>query len=449
MEIDDYKNSLSGAENNAKLIDTHSQHELFEVLNQFFFSIIRVDLSTDTAFILQCRQQPDSISQEFNWTEYLNRYRSSLLIDDNSTSLERLSSKSLLDLSQKGENFLSVELSYLKDGAVNWITTSVFLRPADDNKIYAYLMARKSSEDHLLRSILDLYVYSNCDYFLYLDAKNNSYTMFSGTQNGTPLPPEISDDYATELVKYAENFVVPEDREMVIFEMSSDRMLKQLEKKGIHSFYCGIIDPVRGYTRKRLEYRYYNKETQIVLLSRTDVTDMYEEELERNRLLTEALTRAQTDMLTGLLNYQGMVEKVSYLLSHKSSRSAFLFIDLDNFKNVNDSLGHEAGDRLLCRVADTLRQETRTEDLVGRVGGDEFVVLIPKVKSLENIKKCAQRLCNSICAIDSGLDSENGISCSIGISISPDDGNDYKTLARKADTLVYRAKFEGKNRFIL
>ena len=449
MEMNHDSNILSEAVNHTMLIDMNSQRELFEVLNQFLFSIIRVDLLTDTAFILQSKDQPNSISQEFNWTEYLNHYRSFLLMDDDSPKLERLSSKSLLELSKKGENHLSVELSYLKNGVINWLTTSVFLRHDDTNKNYAYLMAKKSTKDHLLKSIIDLYVYSNCDYFICLDAKNNSYTMFSGTQNGATSPPEKSDDYTTEMIKYAETFVAPEDREMVIWEMGVERMLGQLEKKGVHSLYCGVIDPVRGYTRKRLEYRYYNRDTQMVLLIRTDITDMYEEEQERNRLLTEALTRAQTDMLTGLLNYQGMVEKVSYLLGRKSSKSAFLFIDLDNFKHVNDTLGHEAGNRLLCRVADTLRRETRDEDLVGRVGGDEFVVLILKAKSLEDIKKCAQRLCNSICLIDTGLDFGSGISCSIGISIAPDDGNEYKTLARKADALVYRAKFEGKNRFII
>lgn len=445
--MNDDKSNLLGIGNHIKPVDHNFQHELLEMLDEFFFSIIRVDLLTDSALILQNKHQPDSVSQEFNWTEYLNSYRRFLLLDDQSDTLERLSSKALLDLAKRSDDSLSVELSYLDHGTINWLTTSVFLRSGDDNKRYAYLMAKKSSEDHLLRSIIDLYVYSNYDYFICLDAKNNSYTMFSGTQNGATAPPEKSNDYTAEQIRYAEKFVVPEDREMVIWEMGIDRMLAQLEKKGIHSIYCGVIDPVRGYTRKRLEYRYYNRDTQMVLLTRTDVTDIYEEELVRNQLLTEALTRAQTDMLTGLLNYQGMVEKVSYTLSRKSSQSAFLFLDLDNFKNVNDTLGHESGDGLLCRVADTLRRETREGDLVGRVGGDEFVVFIPQVKSLEDIKKCAQRLCNSVCAIDSGLGPENNISCSIGISIAPDNGTDYKTLARKADTLVYRAKFEGKNRY--
>lgn len=449
MKMNNDRNGSSGTENNTMLVKNNLLPELFEVLNQFFFSIIRVDLLADSAFIFQNRYQPDSIAQEYNWTEYLNSYRSFLLMDDNAPNLDRLSSKSLLELLKSGENSASVELSYLDNGVINWLTTSILLHSGDNNKIYAYLMAKKSSEAHLLRSIIDLYVYSNCDYFICLDAKNNSYTMFSGTQNGATSPPEKSDDYATEQIKYAERFVALEDRDMVIREMSVDRMLEQLEKKGVHSLYCGIIDPDRGYTRKRLEYRYYNRDTQMVLLIRTDVTDMYEEEQKRNRLLTEALTRAQTDMLTGLLNYQGMTEKVSYIIDRKLSKSAFLFIDLDNFKHVNDTLGHEAGDRLLCRVADSLRQETRNEDLVGRVGGDEFVVLIPRVKSLEDIKKCAQRLCNSICLIEIDPEFGSGISCSIGISIAPDDGNDYKTLARKADKLVYRAKFEGKNRFII
>ena len=101
MEMKNDRNSLSGTTNKTMLIGNRAQHELFEVLNQFFFSIIRVDLLADTAFILQNKQHPDSISREFNWTEYINSYRSFLLMDDNSSKLERLTSKSLLELSKK------------------------------------------------------------------------------------------------------------------------------------------------------------------------------------------------------------------------------------------------------------------------------------------------------------------------------------------------------------
>lgn len=167
-------------------------------------------------------------------------------------------------------------------------------------------MVRDADEQHLLRNVVDRYVYSNCDYFIYLDAKNNSYTMFSGSSDGTPLPPAQCNDYATELVNYAEAFVVPEDRQMVIREMRIERVLEQLGAHGMHAFYCGILDPVRGYTRKRLEYRYYDQPSGMILLSRSDVTAIYREQQEHQSALEAAL-------LPGLTSVEAVTEQAQRL----------------------------------------------------------------------------------------------------------------------------------------
>lgn len=161
-------------------------------------------------------------------------------------------------------------------------------------------------QEHLLRSIIDLFVYNNCDYFIYLDAKQNRYTMFSGSQSGTPLPPSECLDYESELVKYARSFVVPEDQEKVIREMGLKRVIEQLEKNGLHTIYCGVEDPVRGYTRKRLEYRYYDRNKQMILLSRTDLTDVYLEQQRQQKVLQEALKTAEEANRTKSLFFSNM-----------------------------------------------------------------------------------------------------------------------------------------------
>lgn len=148
-------------------------------------------------------------------------------------------------------------------------------------------------QENLLRSIINLFVYNNCDYFIYLDVKNNRYTMFSGSQSGTPLPPTECQDYSTEIIKYANDYVVPEDREHVIREMGLGRVIEELEKWGRHVIYCGVEDPVRGYTRKQLEYRYYDRDKQMVLLSRTDLTDLYMEQQRQQKALQKALQTAE------------------------------------------------------------------------------------------------------------------------------------------------------------
>ncbi len=112
--------------------------------------------------------------------------------------------------------------------------------------------------------------------------------MFSGSDNGTPLPPAVSDDYSGELVRYAETYVAPEDRERVIAEMRVDRVVAALDESGKHILYCGVRE-AGDMPRKRLEYIYYNKRNKMVLLTRTDVTHMYREEQRKNTLLRSAL----------------------------------------------------------------------------------------------------------------------------------------------------------------
>lgn len=272
--------------------------------------------------------------------------------------------------------------------------------------------------------------------------------MFSGSRNGTPLPPAVCADYSAEIVKYAEAFVVPEDREMVVREMSLDRVTAELERHEVHAFTCGVWEEGVGYTRKRLEYRYYNRGQQMILLSRTDITAMYDEQRRHTRELEEALLRAQTDPLTGLWNYQGIQEVVKKELEHLPNKAALFFLDLDDFKLVNDTYGHAAGDQALKAVADILKRNIRAEDHAARIGGDEFVVFLSDIPSPEAAKDCARRICDHLAEVR--LEHTGArISGSIGIAIAPDEGSDYEDLAKKADSKTYLAKSNGKNQFAL
>lgn len=422
------------------------QRELFNVLNHAYVSIARVDLARRDAVILQSRERPETIARVYDWNTLLRHCCAAYLGEsDSQMILHSFSSAHLLQIFKSGQHTLSRDVR-LTTGRLRWISVSAFLVQEEGCSPYAYVMIRDADEQHLLRNVVDRYVYNNCDYFIYLDAKNNSYTMFSGSSDGTPLPPAQCRDYATELVKYAEAYVVPEDRQMVIREMQIERVLEQLSVNGLHAFYCGVLDPVRGYTRKRLEYRYYDQPSGMILLSRTDVTAIYREQQKHQRALEAALLRAQTDPLTGLLNYQGTLERVSETLAQQRESTAFLFIDLDNFKMVNDTLGHGMGDEFLRRVAGILRQETQPCDILGRVGGDEFVVLLSGMPSTNMAKECAQRLCNAIAQLADGeYFLHLPVSCSIGIALAPGEGGDYNTLAQKADQRAYKIKQNGKN----
>lgn len=196
------------------------QNELGHAMEQLYLAIAKVDLLHDRVLILYSKDRPENVSYEFKWTDYLAWYISLMEPKEKDEALKNFSTKQLLKNLQDGEDSFTMDLSFLKPGGLTtWITIQAFMQYSSEEDAHAYIMVRRSGEKHLLKSIINQYVYNNCDYFIYLDAKNNSYTMFSHSTSGTPLPPSHCEDYSSELVKYARDFVVPEDQEMVIKEM--------------------------------------------------------------------------------------------------------------------------------------------------------------------------------------------------------------------------------------
>ena len=159
---------------------------------------------------------------------------------------------------------------------------------------------------------------------------------------------------------------------------------------------------------------------------------------------------AYHDGLTGLPNRSLFSELLSesILKAHRYDRQlATLFLDLDRFKLVNDTLGHDAGDLLLKEVAGRLTSCLRESDTVARLGGDEFVVLIPELKDEMHVATVAQKILTATARPVDLLGQEFRVTVSIGISLYPADGEDEQTLKKNADIAMYQAKKEGKNNF--
>ena len=159
---------------------------------------------------------------------------------------------------------------------------------------------------------------------------------------------------------------------------------------------------------------------------------------------------AFTDALTGLPNRTTLSTHLEGLLSRKRDDDemlAMLFLDLDRFKLVNDTLGHSVGDLLLKAVADRLQRCIRGGDMVARLGGDEFTVIIDRAKTKESVARIAQTICDSLNQPFSFSGQEIFVSTSIGISLYPHDGEDIGELMKHADTAMFRAKETGVNYF--
>lgn len=159
--------------------------------------------------------------------------------------------------------------------------------------------------------------------------------------------------------------------------------------------------------------------------------------------------KATRDALTGLYNREYFEHTVQTQLEQKTySGTAVMFIDVDDFKRVNDTFGHMFGDNVLCYVAKQILNVFRHTDVVARYGGDEFVVFAPSIQR-EILQDRLQRLCAAFKFPYRGEAVEYKVSVTIGAAISPDDGTDYDTLLDHADCALYEAKSRGKDQFVL
>ncbi|MAD74759.1 MAG: GGDEF domain-containing protein [Rheinheimera sp.] len=172
----------------------------------------------------------------------------------------------------------------------------------------------------------------------------------------------------------------------------------------------------------------------------SDITDRKLRDAELNRL-------ANNDTLTGLPNRAVFMTKLASLVTVDAVHALLVF-DLDNFKKINDSLGHELGDALLCKLAQRLHGDPRYQNKLYRLGGDEFAVLLNNTNDIHSITSMAKGLLEQINRPFFISQHELAVTSSIGIVLFPDDGNDPQALLRNADTAMYHAKNDGANRYL-
>lgn len=240
----------------------------------------------------------------------------------------------------------------------------------------------------------------------------------------------------------------------------------QILKSGMHKpeYYKQLWDTItsgkvwRGefYNKKKNGEFYWENASISPLTNEEGVITHFiavkEDITERKKSEETILKMAYHDQLTGLPNRVLLIDRLNHLLAQgrRNKRlAAILFLDLDNFKHINDSLGHDEGDNLLKDVSERLKKHTRSCDTLARHGGDEFIILIDDLKKVENITKVVERIFSEFKKPFVLNGQVCFVTTSIGISIYPDDGEDGNTLLKNADIAMYRAKEEGKNTYQL
>jgi diguanylate cyclase (GGDEF)-like protein len=190
------------------------------------------------------------------------------------------------------------------------------------------------------------------------------------------------------------------------------------------------------------QFIHYIHSSELIRLYLVDIT-------ERKRSQEIIQYQAHHDVLTGLPNRKHFTNYLINTLAEATAtdeRLAVVFIDLDRFKQVNDSLGHDVGDLLLKGIGDRMQEFLQAEDMLARWGGDEFILLLRKVVSADRTLELAQRMLKALEHPFICDGRELQIGASIGISLYPFDGKNMDTLVKNADTAMYRAKQSGRNR---
>lgn len=443
-----YNYIVNNYKNNERLMKFNE--DFINLFSNTYRSIYIIDLQTGFATVYKNSEDPKTEGEIINWGSFINEYVDNIVCyNDKKIVNENFDLSGLINLykSQRNEFFVDIRrktdtISYF------WAEIGVRFGITQDN-VTAYITERDSDNIHLLQSIVSEFVYKDCDYFICLNANNNSYTMLSYNDRGTPIPPKISSDYISDMRRQVNEYVVEEEREHVSKNLYIENMIKYLENSNNHTISFGLINNKGDYERKLVKYVYYDRLNKMILLIRTDITDEYLEHIAKNDNLRIALESAQRDPLTQVYNRKAVKNHINKRLLEINGRlSAMLFLDLDDFKDINDNLGHAEGDFTLKMVADALNKSVRCSDFVGRYGGDEFIVFLSEITSKGEVLRCVERIFKCFDSIYSehvqGKNVSN-FSCSIGIAFSPENGDNFDILVNKADIALYKSKRIGKN----
>lgn len=176
------------------------------------------------------------------------------------------------------------------------------------------------------------------------------------------------------------------------------------------------------------------------------VSDIHQQKLEE----LELKLRADKDSLTGLLNKKATEELITKTLAEletEDKKGALILFDIDNFKTINDTLGHAVGDEVIACVGKTLSKNFKGMDVVGRIGGDEFMIYMGDIRDVKDAERMSEKLQKELKVECSNPDAKKILSASIGIAPSPECGWDFQELYKFADAALYKSKENGKARY--
>lgn len=427
---------------------TRDNEDIVQSLVSTKSAIIDINVMTQMTRLLKCDNE-----ELTNHTSNLDTLREDLLQiylkSDNELVIRQfLSIETLRNcLENKKEN--SIDLKFkASDFHYEWIRLTILVPPHSSDRVF--LLIKNINHEYLLQHIMENFIYNSCDYLYYLDLKNDWFIRFSGNTKRRNLPPEKGTGYRQEMEKFAKTYIPQENLDMVITKMNPEYILKELDKNGYLNFTTGLLDDKGQYARKHMQVQYYDKQNKIVLLQSIDITENYLKQKQINLELEKSKREAKMDFLTQLYNRLGCEDLIQSYIDNCTvdKPSAFLLLDLDNFKLINDSFGHQKGDEVLKTIAQILKSNCRQTDIVARLGGDEFIIFLKELEKKEDIHQLIipflEKLNLSYCKDGHQIH----LSASAGVTFfEKKKPSTFSTLYREADVAMYQAKRMGKKRY--
>ncbi len=305
-------------------------------------------------------------------------------------------------------------------------------------------MAIIASEEHkneVIKMISEIFF----DAMIETDLERDLPIIFTET-NTTYLSYIKNGDSFEDAIEIISEHVLPEHMRADIKKLYNKDSLREGFKKGRDLLVHTIFQQDAGGDYRYIKYisKIYRSKFSDSIRMLTFIKNNDEEARATNQLKLNALT----DPLTGLNNRKAVMDRIKNCVENKEAfdSHALMFVDIDRFKLINDTLGHPCGDKLLKSAAQKMNSVFRETDLIGRVGGDEFLILLKHVKEPFIVREKAEALLESISGLSDEINSPVQISCSIGISLYEGDGTSFDKLYERADTAMYRAKRAGRNK---
>lgn len=276
-----------------------------------------------------------------------------------------------------------------------------------------------------------------------IDLTENCFIKYSGKEGWKRSPDVAYDEYFGNL----ECTTVHESDRKVFRDLFNRKRLMEAFEAGQREFSLEH----RRINRKGI-YSWVNSK---LYLMKDPVTDhveglFYLEDIDSQKRESLLLQHnSEMDLLTNLYNKsttEGKIKNYLQLSEPGQDIHGFLIMDVDDFKRVNDTLGHAEGDFVLKNIGYYLKKNFRSYDVVGRIGGDEFLIFMHHIPEELTARKGAEKICN---AFHENKEALRGVSCSVGIALYPMDGTSFQELYEKADLALYRAKHAGKDTYVV